>query len=412
MTRLLLFTNEYPYATGDAVFVEKEIRDLAATFDDVVIFCYARDTSVGLVEMPSNVSLGANLFLPAPEDGSRVIVRPSALGLLAVAAGRELVAGRLLRHPRSFLLGAWIGLAHAHRKAVRQAIAGAEDVVAYAFWGMGGGQALPWLGGVRRRVVRVHGYDLYEERSASGYLPARPFYYARADLVLAISEHGRRYLRRRFRSLAGPDRVVVSRLGVTGPESLRRDGPGESFLIVSCSTMSSLKRVPLIADSVAAFARVAHGDVEWVHFGDGPERAAVEARIADRPDNLTVTLCGNTVNSDVLHYYDTRRVDVFVNLSTTEGVPVSIMEAISRDIPVVATGVGGTPEIVGAEHGTGRLVAHDAAPGDVAAAISAVVAAPAGTLDPRKRWEAEFDVRVTGARAARLVAGEGCEQEL
>ncbi|MFJ2505642.1 glycosyltransferase [Microbacterium sp. NPDC087592] len=405
MTRLLLFTNEYPYRTGDVVFVEKEIRELADAFDDVVIFCHARDTSAGLVEMPDNVTIGANLFLPAPEDSPRAILRPHALRMLVAAGWKELTAGRLFRNALAFVLGARIGLTQADRIAVRTAIEGADDVVAYAFWGMGGGQALPWLRGVRRRVARVHGYDLYEERAASGYLPARPYYYAKADRILTISEHGREYLRERFPSLVRTDKVVVSRLGVDGPDDLQRGEREDAVVLVSCSTLSGLKRVPLIGDSVAAFARAAGRPVEWIHFGDGPERAALEARVADAPDNLAVTLAGHTANTDVLRYYDTHRIDAFVNLSTTEGVPVSIMEAIARDIPIVATRVGGTPEIVGEEHGTGRLVELDATAEDVATTLAAVVDAPAGTFAPRARWEAEFDVRSTGARAARLVTG-------
>lgn len=405
MTRLLLFTNEYPYRTGDVVFVEKEIRELAAAFDDVVIFCHARDTSMGTVDLPANVALGGNLFLPAPEDSPRAILRPHAVRMITAAAWCELTARRLFRNGVAFLLGARIGLTQADRHAVRAAIEGADDVVAYAFWGMGGGQALPWLRGVRRRVVRVHGYDLYEERAASGYLPARPYYYATADRILTISEHGRRYLVERYPSLGRTDKVRVSRLGVAGPADLGHDARGDAVVVVSCSTISDLKRVPLIAESVAAFARADGRAVEWVHFGDGPERAAVEARTTDAPDNLTVTLAGRTENADVLRYYDSHRVDAFVNLSTTEGVPVSIMEAISRDIPVVATSVGGTPEIVGREHGTGELVERDTTPDQVAAAIATVVTARPGTYSPRARWEAEFDVRTTGARAAVLVAG-------
>ena len=67
MTRLLLFTNDYPYGSGDSVFVQKEIPALAERFDDVIVFCHARDTSAAMVDMPSNVVLGGNLFRPAPE---------------------------------------------------------------------------------------------------------------------------------------------------------------------------------------------------------------------------------------------------------------------------------------------------------------------------------------------------------
>src|SRR5690606_9249596 len=165
---LLLFTNDYPYRTGDVVFVEKEIEALAAAFDDVHVFCHARDTSAGMVELPAGVRYGGNLFEPAPEDAPRKLLELRALRLLASATWRELCSGRLLRHPKLFLLAAKVGMTQAHRRAVRAAIAGAEDTVAYGFWAMGGGLGIPWLQGVRARVVRVHRYDLYEQRAPNG----------------------------------------------------------------------------------------------------------------------------------------------------------------------------------------------------------------------------------------------------
>jgi glycosyltransferase involved in cell wall biosynthesis len=53
-------------------------------------------------------------------------------------------------------------------------------------------------------------------------------------------------------------------------------------------------------------------------------------------------------------------VDLFLNVSTTEGVPVSIMEAFSAGIPVYATNVGGTSEIVNS--GNGKLMDKDLTP--------------------------------------------------
>jgi glycosyltransferase involved in cell wall biosynthesis len=51
-------------------------------------------------------------------------------------------------------------------------------------------------------------------------------------------------------------------------------------------------------------------------------------------------------NKEVLNYYRNNPVDLFINVSESEGIPVSIMEAISFGIPVIATNVGGTSEIV------------------------------------------------------------------
>ena len=77
---------------------------------------------------------------------------------------------------------------------------------------------------------------------------------------------------------------------------------------------------------------------------------------------------GNVSNSDVIDFYRKTPVDLFVNVSDTEGLPVSIMEAISFGIPVLATDVGGVSEIVKINF-NGELLHVDFSDGDFASAI-------------------------------------------
>lgn len=404
MTRLLLFTNDYPYRTGDAAFVEKEIGALAARFDDVVVFCHARDTSAGMVDLPDSVRFGGNLFGRSRDDSPRAVLAPRSLVALADAAWEELIAGRLLGHVRLFVMGAGFGITRAHRAAVRDAIAGDPDTVAYAFWGMGAGLSLPWLHGVAARAVRLHRYDLYEDHAPDRYLPFRRFLFARADLVLAISDDGRRYLADTYRSSALDGKTVVSRLGVFGPEAVDRPRRGSERLVVSCSAVSGIKRVGLLLEAMRRVPGLGpDAPVRWVHFGDGALMPELRQATTDLPAGLTVELRGQTPNVEVLEFYAANRVDVFANVSSSEGVPVSIMEAIAHGIPVVATAVGGTPEIVSPTLGSGEVVDADAAPEAIARVIRAVLDAPDDTYSPHALWAREYDARVTGARTADLV---------
>lgn len=404
MTRLLLFTNDYPYATGDAVFVEKEIHDLAARFDDIHVFCHARDTSSPLLELPENVTLAANLFEPAPEDRFWAPLRPPYLMDLVAAGWSELRSGRLRGHLKLFLMGARVGITQATRNAVRRSIATSDASVAYAFWGMGSGLALPWLRGVSARVVRLHGYDLYERRSPHRYLPYRRFYLRRADRILTVSEDGQRHISAEYADIAPELDIRVSRLGVPGPDAVTRRPAGSPRLIVSCSAITELKRVGLILDALLTLPGVTpERPVRWVHFGTGPGFEELEERAKRLPAGLSVDLRGQTPNDEITSFYRDTRVDVFVNASTAEGVPVSIMEAIAYGIPTVATAVGGTPEIVGEELGSGELVDADAAPEAIARTIREVLDA-ADSYDPRALWAERFDVRVTGPIAAELVS--------
>ena len=68
--------------------------------------------------------------------------------------------------------------------------------------------------------------------------------------------------------------------------------------------------------------------------------------IKNKRQGLNVILHGYVSNQSLINFYQNQHVDLFVNVSSSEGLPVSIMEALSFGIPVIATDVGGTSELV------------------------------------------------------------------
>ena len=62
-------------------------------------------------------------------------------------------------------------------------------------------------------------------------------------------------------------------------------------------------------------------------------------------------LMGLKPNSEVITFYQNNYVDLILNLSQIEGIPVALMEAASFGIPMVATNTVGNPEIVNNENG-------------------------------------------------------------
>jgi glycosyltransferase involved in cell wall biosynthesis len=77
------------------------------------------------------------------------------------------------------------------------------------------------------------------------------------------------------------------------------------------------------------------------------------------------------MNKEILSYYKNNSVDLFLNLSSSEGLPVSIMEAISFGIPVIATDVGGTKDIVNSKNGA--LLNADPSVEEVAEKIKSII---------------------------------------
>jgi glycosyltransferase involved in cell wall biosynthesis len=102
-----------------------------------------------------------------------------------------------------------------------------------------------------------------------------------------------------------------------------------------------------------------------VFVGDGPDRVSLEARVENLGLQEEISFAG-AVGQDKIHrYYD--QADVFVLPSFAEGVPVVLMEAMAKEIPVVSTRITGIPELV-ENHVSGILVP----PSDVKALSDAI----------------------------------------
>ena len=66
---------------------------------------------------------------------------------------------------------------------------------------------------------------------------------------------------------------------------------------------------------------------------------------------------GNKTNEEIHKYYVSNCIDMTINLSTTEGVPVALLEALAYGVPIIAADVGGNCEIV--DENTGILLDKD-----------------------------------------------------
>jgi glycosyltransferase involved in cell wall biosynthesis len=76
--------------------------------------------------------------------------------------------------------------------------------------------------------------------------------------------------------------------------------------------------------------------------GDGPLRKTLEAQCKETKTTEIIEFCGNII--DMATFYNS--IDIFVNSSLHEGIPMTVLEAMSNHLPVVAPAIGGIPEII------------------------------------------------------------------
>ena len=126
--------------------------------------------------------------------------------------------------------------------------------------------------------------------------------------------------------------------------------PESAYVAGTVARLDPVKDLPSLLEAFCAL-RASRPDASLVIVGDGDERASLETDAKRRGIANAVHFTGQRDDArDLLPAFD-----VYVNCSITEGVSVTILEAMAASRPVVVTRVGGTPEVV--EHDvTGWLV--------------------------------------------------------
>lgn len=197
--------------------------------------------------------------------------------------------------------------------------------------------------GCKNKIIsRAHGYDLYENRKKSNYIPMRRIILEKLDFCFPCSIDGTQYLKDLYPEYS--EKIETKYLGTKCEWSFHPKKRGKEFRIVSCSHVVQLKRLDLI---IEALSQLGHICIKWTHFGDGPLLEELKNKSKSTiPQTIEVDWKGKRPNSEVLNAYKTEDYDLFLNTSMYEGLPVSIMEAMSYGIPCVATNAGGTKEIV------------------------------------------------------------------
>jgi N-acetyl-alpha-D-glucosaminyl L-malate synthase BshA len=206
-------------------------------------------------------------------------------------------------------------------------------------------------------VTTLHGTDITLVGRDASFLPITQFGIEQSDAVTAISN----YLRDATHATFCTDceiEVIYNFIDAdyyrrTPDEALRRSlAPNGERIILHISTFRPIKRITDCIEVVARIRELGGPRLKLIMCGDGPERADAQT-LAER---LGVADCVNFVGkkpqSDILDYLSV--ADLFLLPSQSESFGLSALEAMACEVPVVATRVGGVPEVV-EEGGCGYL---------------------------------------------------------
>jgi len=269
-----------------------------------------------------------------------------------------------------------------------------DVVYAHFLFPAGGAAALAARVSGARLVVTAHGRDVRNIGAIPGVATATRVIVGEADSVVAVSDFLRREIELKIPAARG--KVSVVDCGVDLERFRHRDArkartsvgwKGEEPFYLCVGTLDERKNVVRLADG---FSRLGTGSLAFV--GDGP----LQEKLVGRPG---VHLPGRVPHDDVPEWM--AACDVLCQPSLIEPFGQTVLEALASERPVVATLIGGPPELVTPE--TGVLVD----PGSVESIEAGLRgAAELPRPNPAARETAEgHDVRLQAHRIAALLRG-------
>jgi len=398
---LILFTTSFPYVQGgESNFLSHEVRYLSKFFDRVLV---VPDTIIDHDPVD-------HAGLDVDTSFAQALASKGIGGLFQLALSSKILQSGIREHTFPYFsiygwrrLLAFSGKAELVCRWVLNLMQNQHldpcDCLFYTYWFYHATTGIAFAKerySELRLVTRAHGHDIYEERyPPPHFFPCRLSTVPLVDRIFSASRAGTDHLRNRHPEFSS--RINMSLLGVSEPGFQTRASTDGVFRIVSCSMILPVKRIEMIFEVVKHAAKLRSTQkFEWIHIGNGVLRREFQKRVAQEyPPNAKANFPGYPGHSNLMMQYKENPFDVFINLSTSEGTPVSIMEAISCGLPVLATAVGGNKEIVSDQNGL--LVSKNPSLDEVASALFNLIDNPDDTQNKRsgsrKVWETHYDAQ-------------------
>lgn len=348
---LFLFTKTYPFGTREQ-YITNELKYIAGSFKKVIIYPndYFDKNSIHDKELPPNVEiLNFNLSLPRRSQNNI-----NDYLYLTGNTVREFFATddkrNFFRNFKWNIANFWTQyqIFKLFSKYIKDNNYSSDNTVFYSYWFHKSAIMLSILkdkNHIAKFVSRAHSVDLYHNdwgliNQEIRVPPYKMFKLKNADEIFPISEHGSSYLKAKYPVCAV--NVSTHYLGVKNCSATLANQSTHRFHLVTCSGIDENKRLHKLAEALKQIKK----PFLWTHFGAGKLFDRVQQHVVDFPKTAHAQFMGNVSNYEVTRFYDENKIDLFVNLSIVEGLPVSIMEAMACGIPVLATNIYGTPEAV------------------------------------------------------------------
>lgn len=192
--------------------------------------------------------------------------------------------------------------------------------------------------------IGAHGKDLFEERHVGLRISFREENLKIIDKVLVCSKEGKNYLNNKYPSFK--PKVTLLNTGIHDKSFFVKYSTDGKFRVLTLSRTHPVKRLDYFLKSLRDIENFSEFDIEYFHIGGGPELNKLKKLKKSLLFNrFKINFLGKISETEKDTFFKQNNIDVFLNVSKSEGTSVSVVEALNYSIPVILTKVGGNISI-------------------------------------------------------------------
>lgn len=384
-TNLYLFTTNFPTGLSGELWLQNEINITHKNYERILIFPdHDRYDSVLL---PSNCFPQQNVQANSEKEPLTFFDLLNISNIVLSDFILLLKQGAFFSNLRYNI--SLIKKLYKKAKYISKQIEEPEKSVLYSYWADNGATLACMIKTFKpaiKAISRAHGYEIYEDLKKDKIIPFRNYQNKIIDHIYSVSKKGAEHLKRKHPYFA--NKYSFSYLG-TNDHGLAFFDPNDIFSIATCCNLNSIKRIELVSEILQNVDE----KMKWHLIGDGPEMNKIKKANSILPMNIEVIYHGSMSQDKLFEFYRTTHLNVLLSVSYSEGLPVTMMEAISFGIPLISTSVGGCNEICNSQ--TGVLIVRDFDPKEVAKILEEFKRSTMNTLQfrsgCRNYWLSNFN---------------------
>ncbi len=362
---LILFTLNYPFGKGEE-FIENEIKEASHSFSRIIIIPNTKNEKIRPIPLNAEIVTWDEL---KDKSGKPSFMQFSTLFMkeLSLQEKDNFLRLKSIRVSWNYYKEQ-VGRSFAIEELLQKLNEDTNSILLYDFWSTNNALAITLVKDTHPNVNYIactHNFDLYDFRWQCP-IPFRGLSMQKIDKIFPDSKYGVKYLKSKVpQSLHY--KIELAYMG-TPDFGLSPIPSSKKITILSTCTCIPHKRIDWIIQSIA---KLKNTQFEWIHFGDGEICEQLKEQAKESLPKNSFHFLGWVDFDKLIEFYKKTPIDIFIHMSTAEGLPVSLMIASSFGVPIVAVDSMGIPELINST--TGHLLPSDCTIDDAALAIDNIL---------------------------------------